>query len=135
MEIIKKKFHYRGNTTGSLTFLEGERDIPFPIKRIYYIYDIMAGERRGFHAHRELMQYLICISGSCKVLMDDGTKSEEIMLNDPNQGLYIGPKVWHEMFDFSENAVLLVLASDYYEENDYIRDYNVFMALVGGKAE
>lgn len=132
MEIVIKKFNERKNETGALTFLEDERDIPFSIKRIYYIYDVAAGERRGFHAHKTLHQYLICISGSCKVLLDNAKEKIDMQLYDPSEGLYVGPGVWHEMYDFSNDCVLLVLASDYYNESDYIRNYNDFIEYMKG---
>lgn len=130
MEIVKKKFAVRGNETGMLSFLEANRDIPFDIKRVYYIYDVAPGERRGFHAHKKLQQVLICIHGSCTVLMDDGVEKKNVVLDCHNEGLYVGPMAWHEMYDFSDGAVLLVLASDYYDENDYIRDYNAFVQYI-----
>lgn len=128
MEIQKLEFHKRNNATGKLTFLESgkDKDIPFNIRRIYYVYDVAPGERRGFHAHKKLEQYLICIHGSCTILLDDGSEQEDILLNDPSVGLYIGPSIWREMYDFSPGAVLLVLASEYYDENDYIRNYKTF---------
>lgn len=133
MEIQKKFFNKRNNDTGKLTFLEAKRDIPFDIKRVYYVYDVAKGERRGFHAHKELEQYLICIHGSCKILLDNGTEKKSVLLDNPSEGLYLGPGIWREMYDFSEGSVLLVLASQYYEENDYIRDYNDFITYIGNK--
>ena len=127
MEVSTTTFHKKKSASGSLSFLEAERDIPFNIKRVYYIYDVNSNERRGFHAHKTLQQYLICTHGSCKVLLDNAKEKEILELSDSNIGLYVGPRVWHEMFDFVNEAVLLVLASDYYDENDYIRDYNDFL--------
>lgn len=127
METVVKRFHEKRNDTGVLTFLEGERDVPFAINRVYYVYDVKQGERRGFHAHKKLKQYLICVHGSCKVLLEDKNDTIIVELNEPSKGLYVEPYVWHEMFDFSDGAVLLVLASDYYDESDYIRDYNAFV--------
>ena len=132
MEIKLFSFHKRENDTGALTFLEAERDIPFPIKRVYYIYGVKDGARRGFHSHKELEQALICIHGSCKILLDDGQEKKTVELSDPSVGLYVGKKIWREMFDFSEDAVLLVLASEYYTEADYIRNYSDFLNYVGG---
>lgn len=136
MEIKILEFHRRNNETGKLTFLEGgvDKDIPFDIRRVYYIYDVAPGEIRGFHAHKKLNQVLICINGSCKILLDDGQDKIEVELNNPAQGLVVEPKVWHEMYEFSPNAILLVMASDFYDESDYLRDYQQFVNyLQGGK--
>jgi len=112
---------------GSLTPIEGNSDIPFDVKRIYYIYNVKPGERRGFHAHRKLRQVLICVSGSVKILVKTPYEETVYNLDDPAKGLYIGNMVWREMFDFSEDAVLLVLASEHFTEEDYIRDYTLYM--------
>lgn len=125
-----RRFKEKRNATGALTFLESERDIPFLIKRVYYIYDVKWGEHRGFHAHKELRQYMICVHGSCEVLLEDSGGKRNVRLEEPSEGLYIGPLVWHEMYDFAEGTVLLVLASDYYNEDDYIRDYDSFIKYV-----
>jgi dTDP-4-dehydrorhamnose 3,5-epimerase-like enzyme len=132
MNITKLEFHKRYSSNGKLTFLEGgtHKDVPFDIRRIYYIYDVPPGERRGFHAHKKLEQYLICIHGSCMILLDDGTEQKNVLLDDPSVGLYVGPNTWREMYDFSPGAVLLVLASEYYDESDYIRDYEQFKAYL-----
>ncbi len=130
MDKVLTPFKHHANDTGALTFIEAQRDIPFDIKRVYYIYNVEHCARRGFHAHRSLKQYLICVSGSCNVELDDGNARCVVNLNDPNTGLYVAPGIWHEMFDFSANAVLLVLASGYYDEADYIRDYGAFKAFV-----
>lgn len=127
MEIIKHTFHSSENQTGTLTFLEATRDVPFEIKRVYYIYNVAEGARRGFHAHKKLEQYLICIHGRCTILLDDGREKEQTVLSDPSVGLYVGPGIWHEMYDFSPGAVLLVLAADFYDEDDYIREYSAFL--------
>ena len=127
MEIIKHKFVSHRNDTGSLTFLEAKKDIPFEIKRVYYIYGVANEARRGFHAHKKLEQCLICVHGNCTILLDDGTERQETTLSDPGEGLYVGPGIWREMYDFSPGAVLLVLASDYYDESDYIREYSLFL--------
>lgn len=127
MTVRKITFPKRQNETGSLTFLEGTHDMPFEIRRVYYIYEVAAGARRGFHAHKKLQQVLICIHGSCKILLDDGQEKEIVTLSDPTEGLMVGHAVWREMFDFSPDAVLLVLASEFYDEGDYIRDYDQFL--------
>ncbi len=108
---------------GALIPVETNKDIPFGIKRIYYIFDVEHKMRRGFHSHRNLEQALICVHGSVKILVKTPYEEENILLNDPQKALYIGPMVWREMYDFSEEAVLLVLASEHYMVEDYIRDY------------
>ena len=124
-------FNILGDNRGSLISLEQNSNIPFDIKRVYYIYSTKNDVRRGFHAHRDLEQVLICVSGNCKVLIDDGRAKEDVMLDSPDKGLMISGLVWREMFDFSEGCVLMVLASDFYDEADYIRSYNDFLKEVG----
>lgn len=117
-----------GNSdVGFLTALEENREIPFNIRRIYYVYNVPKEIKRGFHAHKRLEQVLICMDGSVKIKVDDGNEKKIIELNSPSKGLYIGSGVWREMYDFSQNTILLVLASEYYDESDYIRDYEEFM--------
>lgn len=111
-------------TYGSLTAVECGKEIPFDVKRVYYIYDAPDGVRRGFHSHLNLHQILICVHGSVKILTKTPYEEQITELSQPNQGLYIGPMIWREMYDFSEGAVLLVLASELYDESDYIRDYS-----------
>jgi len=125
-----KQFNIKGDSRGSLIALEANKEIPFEIKRVYYIFDTKEGVVRGHHAHKALEQILICVSGSCTIVMDDGKERIEFVLNKPDIGLYVGPKMWHEMKDFSPGAVLLVLASDLYNEADYIRNYNEFLEYV-----
>jgi len=125
IKLIQLKSH--GDDRGQLISLEGNRNIPFNIKRVYYIYETLTDVRRGFHAHKSLEQILICIYGSCSILLDDGDKKETIRLNTPNVGLYIGAMLWREMFDFSKECVLMVLASEHYKEEDYIRNYTRFL--------
>jgi len=119
-----------GDARGQLVALEENKEIPFNIKRVYYIYDTLEGVRRGFHAHKELKQLLLCVHGSCKVLLDDGTDKEIVTLDKPYEGIFIQSNIWREMYDFSSDAVLLVLASEVYDEADYIRDYNKFLEYV-----
>lgn len=119
----------RGDNRGRLVAVEAKRDITFNIERVYYIFGTEDGVARGFHAHRELEQFLICVSGSCCIVMDDGSTRESVLLDRPDKGLYIGPMKWHEMHGLTASTVLLVLASDWYQENDYIRDYEQFIAL------
>lgn len=130
MEIIKYSFQRHGDDRGQLIALEESKEIPFAIKRVYYMYDTGEGVRRGFHSHRTLEQLLICIHGSCKILLDDGIEKRDILLDEPYEGIYVGPDIWREMYDFSADAVLLVLASQLYNEDDYIRDYEQFIRLV-----
>jgi dTDP-4-dehydrorhamnose 3,5-epimerase-like enzyme len=123
-------FDIRGDSRGSLIALEKEHNVPFDIKRVYYIFDTVDGVRRGFHAHKNLKQLAICVKGSCKFLLDDGTDKNIYNLNEPTKGLYIEGLIWREMFDFSPDCVLMVLADAYYDEADYIRDYADFLAEV-----
>ena len=111
---------------GKLIALEENEEIPFSIKRVYYIYEVDDGVRRGFHSHKKLEQVLICVHGSVKILLKTPYEEEIIILDNPNKGLYIGPDIWREMYDFDDEAVLLVLASDLYDEKDYIRDYDEY---------
>ena len=117
----------KGDERGSLIALENEHNVPFDIKRVYYIFDTKAAVRRGSHAHKNLKQLAICVKGSCKFLLDNGTIQEIYTLATPTQGLYIAGLIWREMFDFSADCVLMVLADAYYDEADYIRDYQDFM--------
>ncbi|MEY8767060.1 sugar 3,4-ketoisomerase [Francisella philomiragia] len=119
-----------GDDRGSLVSLEENKNIPFEIKRVYYIFGTKCDVRRGFHAHKNLSQVLICVSGRCKILVDDGCSKKNILLDSPDKGLMISGLVWREMFDFSSDCVLMVIASDFYDENDYIRDYDDFLSEV-----
>lgn len=116
-----------GDQRGGLVVAESCKNIPFDVKRIYYIFDAKPDIPRGFHAHKELHQIAFCIKGKCKMLMDNGFVKEEVWLDQSNKGLRIPPMIWHEMHDFSEDCVLLVLASEHYDESDYIRDYADFI--------
>jgi len=111
---------------GNITVIEENRHIPFSIKRVYYLYDVPSGEVRGGHAHKTLKQLLISTSGSFDVIVDDGTARKKFHLNRPNFGLYLPPMTWRELENFSSGSVCLVLASDFFSEEDYIRDYNAF---------
>ena len=132
MEVNTKiiNFDIRGDARGSLIALEKEHNVPFDIKRVYYIFDTSDGVRRGLHAHKNLKQLAICVKGSCKFLLDDGITKQVFDLSEPTKGLYIEGLVWREMFDFSADCVLMVLADAYYDETDYIRDYANFLAEV-----
>lgn len=137
MQVIKYMFQPHGDERGQLIALEEAKDIPFAIRRVYYMYDTLPGVARGFHAHKSLEQILICIHGSCKVRLDNGTEKKIVLLEKPYEGLYIANNMWREMYDFTKDAVLMVLASDFYKEEDYIRDYDEFLEMVrsGNKFE
>lgn len=130
MEVIKYVFQGHGDGRGELVALEEYKDIPFEIKRVYYIYNTPKNVTRGYHAHKNLKQILICIHGSCKIKLDNGVEQKIIPLEKPYEGLYVESVIWREMFDFSEDAVLMVLASAPYDEKDYIRNYDDFLAYV-----
>lgn len=133
MQVVKYVFQPHGDDRGQLVALEEGKDIPFEIRRVYYMYDTKDGVRRGFHAHKNLEQILICIHGSCKILLDNGTEKKVVPLEKPYEGLYVTNDMWREMFDFSPDAVLMVLASELYDESDYIRDYDEFIKFVESK--
>ncbi len=130
MQTVKYTFQPHGDGRGQLIALEELKDIPFQIKRVYYMYDTGEGVVRGHHAHKKLQQILICIHGSCKISLDNGTERKVIPLEKPYEGLYVSNSMWREMYDFSPDAVLLVLASELYDESDYIRDYDEFLKYV-----
>lgn len=121
------EFKTLGDDRGSLISLEQNKNIPFEIKRIYYIFGTKENVSRGFHAHKKLKQLAVCVRGSCRFVMDNGTQKEEIILDSPDKGLVIDTMQWHEMHDFSEDCIIIVLASDFYDESDYIRNYDDFM--------
>ena len=116
-----------GDDRGSLVALEAHKTVPFEIKRVYYIFGTQSGVARGFHAHRNLKQVAICVTGKCRMVLDDGATREEAWLESPTKGLIIDNFVWREMHDFSTDCVLLVLASEHYDETDYIRNYDEFL--------
>lgn len=118
-----------GDQRGGLVAIESNQSIPFEIKRLYYIFNT-TDQARGFHAHINLKQIAVCVKGSCRFILDDGKNKEEVVLDSPTQGLYIESLTWREMHDFSEDCVLLVLASEHYDETDYIRDYDDFLNKV-----
>ncbi|GEM_PF-171497 len=120
------EFSEIGDARGSLVSLEEMKNIPFRIKRVYYIYDTDKQLPRGFHAHKDLKQVLICVSGSCKVILDNGNVRSEYVLDKPNKGLFVDKTIWREMYDFSKDCVLMVLASELYSEDDYLRNYEEF---------
>jgi hypothetical protein len=112
---------------GNLTFVEGGVHVPFDIQRVYYLYDVPGGSERGGHAHKELQQFIVAMSGSFDVILDDGKDKKRLHLNRSYSGLYVCPMIWRELDNFSSGAVCMVLASTKYEESDYFRDYAEFM--------
>lgn len=114
---------------GSITVVENNITLPFEIKRVYYLYDVPGGEERGGHSHRKLQQFIVAASGSFDVVIDDGLIRKTVTLNRPYYGLWIKPGIWRELNNFSSGAVTLVLASEFYDETDYIRDYEVFLKM------
>ena len=130
MQVVKYVFQPHGDERGQLVSLEEYNDIPFEIKRVYYMYSTVEGAVRGHHAHKSLQQILFCVHGSCKVLLDNGREKKVVPLEKPYEGLYVANNMWREMYDFSPDAVLMVLASEPYNEADYIRDYDEFLKFV-----
>lgn len=123
-------FNILGDERGQLVAIEGNCHIPFDIKRVYYLFGTKPGVARGFHAHKKLRQLAVCIKGSCRFVMDDGDNKEEVILSTPDKGLLIDAMQWHEMYDFSDDCVLMVLADQLYDESDYIRDYIKYIEAV-----
>ena len=127
-KVINLTKHTRPN--GNLTVVENNSMAPFDVKRVYYLYDVPAGEERGGHAHKELQQFIIAVSGSFDVVIDDGYERRKVSLNRPFKGLHIRPGIWRELENFSSGAVCLVLASEHYNEADYIREYAQFKEYI-----
>lgn len=121
-----------GDERGALAVIESNINIPFETKRIFYIYGTAEGVRRGFHAHHKTRQALVCVSGTCKVFLDNTERKTDVTLDSPTKLLILEPNDWHEMYDFSPDCVLLVLASHLYDPEDYIRDYTRFLEVHGG---
>jgi len=134
MDIKFIQFQSHGDERGSLVALEDHKNIPFTIKRVYYIFDTKEKVRRGFHAHKQLKQLAIVLKGSCRFLLDDGKEKINVLLDNPEQGLYIESFIWREMYDFSDGCVLLVLADSFYDEADYIRNYEEFLKVVNNES-
>lgn len=127
MSLIKLiEFPPLGDDRGSLVAIEAHKTVPFDVKRVYYIFGTGSGVSRGFHAHRSLQQVAVCVTGKCRMVLDDGAQRDEVWLDSPTKGLLIGNLLWREMHDFSSDCVLLVLASEHYNEIDYIRTYEDF---------
>jgi hypothetical protein len=117
------------NPAGNLAVIESEADVPFAIRRVYYLYAVPEGAQRGGHAHRRLEQVLIAVAGELSVVLDDGTQRRSVRLDSPSRGLFLPTMIWRELIEFSAGAVCLVLASEPYDEADYIRDYDEFVSL------
>lgn len=124
-------FPVHGDHSGSMVALEKSEDFPFEIKRVYYIWGTKKDVVRGHHAHKKLEQVIVCVSGSCDFILDDGTNRETIHLDSPRQGLHIKNNIWREFTNFSPDCVVMVLASEHYNEADYIRNYEDFLRSVG----
>ena len=122
---------HHSDRKGNLTVVENGSTLPFNVKRVYYLYDVPGGESRGAHAHRELEQLIVAASGSFSVTLDDGKNQRCFFLNRPNIGLYVRPGLWRDLDDFSSGAVCMVLASEVYKAEDYIRDYSLFREFKG----
>ncbi len=123
VELDKHHSERRGN----LSVVQNSDTVPFDVKRIYYLYDVPGGESRGAHAHKELSQLIVAVSGAFTVTLDDGNVKRSFLLNHPYQGLYVKPGIWRDLDDFSSGAVCMVLASEVYQKEDYIRDYQEFL--------
>lgn len=119
-----------GDARGALVPLEVGKEVPFAIKRVYYVYDTKRDVPRGFHAHKSLEQLLICVTGACKIKVDNGKETQFFDLNTPEKALYIGKNIWREMHNFSQGCVLMVLASEPYNPDEYIHDYNTFIRSI-----
>lgn len=131
MDIRMIQFQAHGDERGMLIALEENKNIPFEVKRVYFMYDTKEGVHRGFHAHKKLKQILFCVSGACTIMLDSGSEKRRVRLDKPTERLMVEANTWREMYDFTPDAVLMVLASDYYDENDYIRNYDEFLAYIG----
>ena len=129
MQIKLIPLQAHGDERGSLVALEEGQNIPFEIKRVYYMFKTKEGVRRGFHAHKQLKQVAIAVRGSCRFVLDDGKERVELLLDNPAQGLLIESFMWREMYDFTDDCVLMVLADQWYSESDYVRDYQEFREM------
>lgn len=135
MKVKMIQFQPHGDERGMLIALEEKKNIPFEVKRVYFMYDTLEGVHRGKHAHKSLKQVLFCPRGACTISLDDGKEKKEVRLNQADEGLLVEACVWREMYDFTPDAVLMVLASNYYDEEDYIRDYDEFLRYVEESSE
>lgn len=132
MEVTRIEPQRIGDSRGGLLIVEAHKNVPFDIKRVYCIHGLN-NMSRGFHAHKELKQVMICLSGSCRVVLDSGLSRKEIIMNWKSDGIFIDKMIWREMHDFSNDCVLMILASDWYRESDYIRAYEEFIVIVNEK--
>lgn len=133
MEIKLVQLQKHGDERGVLISLEYQRNVPFEIRRVYYLFGTKEGVKRGLHAHRALTQMIVAVRGQCRFLLDDGGERVEVLLDNPAQGLLVKSMIWREMYDFSSDCVLMVLADAHYDESDYIRDYQEFLDLSTGE--
>ena len=123
-----------GDERGSLIAIEAEKSVPFPVRRVYYIFGTQEGVERGFHAHKALNQVAVVVTGSCEMVLDDGEHQTTVLMDSSEKGVLIEPKVWHYMKNFSSDCVLLVLADQHYDEADYLRDYDAFLDFKNGSS-
>lgn len=123
-----------GDERGSLIAIEAEKSVPFPVRRVYYIFGTKEGVERGFHAHKALNQVAVAVTGSCEMVLDDGEFKTTVLMDSSEKGVLIEPKVWHYMKNFSPDCVLLVLADQHYDEGDYLREYDAFMNFKNGSS-
>ncbi|AOZ51588.1 sugar 3,4-ketoisomerase [Chromobacterium vaccinii] len=135
MEVKLVQLQKHGDDRGALIALEDQKNVPFPIRRVYYLFGTKPGVRRGLHAHHNLRQMIIAVRGSCRFLLDDGRERVELLLDNPAQGLIVESMMWREMYDFSEDCVLMVLADAHYDEIDYVRDYKEFIEMCRGESD
>ncbi|HET7359169.1 MAG TPA: FdtA/QdtA family cupin domain-containing protein [Rhodanobacteraceae bacterium] len=135
MDIERIQLQTHGDERGMLIALEQQRNVPFEIRRVYYLFGTGGGVHRGRHAHRRLNQLAVTVSGSVTVLLDDGNGSQRVVLDNPAHGLLLGRMVWRELYDFSDDCVLMVLADQLYDRNDYITDYADFLREVHGRMD
>ena len=134
MDIQPILLQTHGDSRGMLVALEQERNVPFPIRRVYYLFATCTDVHRGMHAHRHLNQLAVAVRGSVTILLDDGTGPTEVTLDDPSKGLLLGSMVWRDLYDFSDDCVLMVLADQLYDPADYITNYDEFLSEVRGDA-
>lgn len=130
MQVKLVQLQTHGDERGSLVALEDQKNVPFTIRRVYYLFNTDKNVRRGFHAHEALKQLVIAVKGTCRFVLDDGKERIEVLLDNPAQGLQVESMIWREMYDFSDDCVLMVLADAHYDESDYIRNYDDFLARV-----